>query len=245
MAVEINTAVEDLQIRHQPTQKWSRATTLLQIEGGYGVSLIESQMQEIEVIATQVKSLATLASAQEIQKALKTVDESLGKLLKQGTDSAQAASIANQAISTVIGQLTQLATTTGKTSQDIATQLLSLTNTLSALRTAITDLGSTNNSPVTGETDVFEALISITTPQQVQPCPLPNTTKSLVFSGRKDSLGRSFDIYWSFTSGNIAQGKYKILWAYNEFQKTGLAFKDKVLYLSCDTPIQVDVCAFY
>jgi len=246
MAVEINPATERLQIKHRPTEKWSDAITLLQLKEGFNVSFIESQMQQIELITQAVGLLATQSSAQEIQKALKVVDESLGKLFTQGA--TQATNIANfyQSVSATTAQLTQLATAAEGTNQSIAAQLTALATAVSALRSSIAELGSSSDtSSLTGEKEVLETLISITAPRQIQPCPLPSTTNSLVFSGRKDSLERSYDIYWSFNSGNLVQGKYKILWAYNEFQKTGLSFKDKTLYLSCDVPIQIDVCAYY
>jgi predicted lactoylglutathione lyase len=246
MAVEINPATDRLQIKHKSTAKWSDAITLLQLEEGFNVSFIDSQMQQIELITQAVGSLATLSSAQEIQKVLKEVDESLGKLFNQGA--TQSANVANfyQSVSATNAQLTQLAAAAEGTNQSIATQLTALAAAVSALRSSIAELGTTSDaSSSIGEKEVFETLISITAPRQIQSCPLPNTTNSLVFSGRKDSLERSYDIYWSFTSGNLAQGKYKILWAYNEFQKAGLSFKDKTLYLSCDVPIQIDVCAYY
>jgi len=246
MAVEINAAIESLQLKHQATGKWSNAITPLQIDEGYGVRLIEDQMQQIEAIAEKVESLATVSSVQEIQKALKLIDESLGRLITQLTTQSTNAGTFYEAISLAVSQLTQLATVTEGTNQNIAAQLLALAGAVSALNSAIAGFEEASSTPAsTGETEVFETLITISAARQSQPCPLPNTTRSLVFSGRKDSLDRSFDIYWSFGSGNIAQGKYKILWAYNEFHKTGLSFKDKVLYLSCDSPIQIDVCAYY
>ena len=246
MAVEINPATERLQIKHKSTAKWSDAITLLQLDEGFNVSFIESQMQQIELIGQAVGLLATQSSAQEIQKTLKAVNESLEKLFTQGTTQANNLASFYQTVSAATAQLTQIATTAEGTNQSIATQLTALATAVSALRSSIAELGSSSGtSSLAGEKEVFETLISITAPKQLQSCPLPNTTSTLVFSGRKDSLDRSYDIYWSFNSGNLAQGKYKILWAYNEFQKTGLSFKDKTLYLSCDVPIQIDVCAYY
>jgi hypothetical protein len=245
MAVEINSAIENLQIKHQPTQKWSNAITLLEIEGGYGIRLIDEQMEEIEAIAQNIRSLATLSSAQEIQRTLKLLDESLQKLIIQAVSQDTNVTAFYQAVSSAIGQLTQVATALGATNQGIVTQLTALSNAVNALTSSLQSSPGTTAPTDTGETDIDEAVITITTANEVQPYALPNTTRSLIFSGKKDSLDRSYDIYWSFKNGNIQQKKHKTLWAYCEFQKTGLSFNDKTLYLSCSVPIQIDLCAYF
>jgi hypothetical protein len=244
MAVEINTASERLQLKHKATDKWTEAFTPLQVEDGYGIRLITEQMQEIDDIAQKVASLVTKTDAQDIQKVLKTVDQSLGTLVTQGTTQGTNVISLYQSMSDAIANLTQLATASGTTNQTISTRLATLSDAITSLNTS---LSNSSSSPAvsTGETEVEERIIAITSPGQVQPCQLPNNTKSLVFSGRKDNLERSYDIYWSFRADNMTQGKYKILWAYNEFAKSGLNFKDKILYLSCTVPIQIDVCTYY
>lgn len=250
MAVEINQASEVLQIKHTATGKWSPATTLLRIEEGFDMRLIEEQMDKIDAIARQIASLATLSSSQKIHETLEIVSRSLADILSQ--EIKQTTSVTNfyQAVSNAIAQLAQISEAADVTNQHIGTQLNSLSVAIGSLNTALSGLPTQSNDSTStsvslaGETDVHETLITIANPGQIQSYPLPGTTRSLVFSGRKDNFGRSHDIYWSFVNGNIDQGKYKILWAYNEFQKTGLSFKDKVLYLSCGTPIQIDVCAF-
>jgi hypothetical protein len=248
MAVEVNQTSDTLQLKHQPTGKWSEGVTLLRLEEGFDIRLVDEQMTEIESLVQAVASLATLSSAQEIQKGIKAVEESLGKLLTQETN--QSTSITNfyQAVSNAVAQLTQLSTAANATNQSIASNLTALSNAIASLTTSLTQLSSDSGSSAvadTGESEIDERVIVIPSAGNVQSVILPNTTRSLVFSGRKDSLGRSHDIFWSFRNDNMTQGKHKILWAFCEFQKTGLSFKDKVLYLSCGAPIQIDVCAYY
>jgi hypothetical protein len=247
MTVEINQATEELQIKHKSTGKWSPAYTPLQIDEGFRVSLIENQMQEIRTISTKIAALATLTSSQDIQRSLSTAIQSLETLVNQATSQSANVSSFYQSVTTAVSQLSQLAQAAGTTNQAIASQLTSLSSAISSLGSTLSQSQSQTGTTTTatGATDIFETLIAITTAGSVEPVLLPNTTRKLVFSGRKDGSGKSYDIYWSFSNNNMSQGKYKILWAYNEFGESGLSFKDKTLYLSCDKPIQIDLCAYY
>jgi hypothetical protein len=240
MSIEINEATDTLQIKHPSTGKWTAGITLLQILGGFDTKLVESQIQEIETINSNILKLQTSLGTtnEEITSQAEAVIDKLQELklalpFVGGGNSSDFSGMENQ-----LQSLNTVATEIRGSCSQIYTRL-------ALLNDVVTAIGGVNTTlKVRLTKDIKEDVVNLTD-TSVKTFSIPDNTETLVFVCRKDSYGASQDIKYSFKPGSIESGSYRTLFQLNEYNKSNLNLQNKTLFLQAISPIVVEVTAYY
>jgi uncharacterized phage infection (PIP) family protein YhgE len=252
-----NPATSNLDIKDPTTGQWVQAIAKLRTAGGDEVKLIPEQYQLIKDIASALSPLSQIAktvsdsqaSNQAISTQLNQLQQLLSTLSNSNTLIRNDLNSIAAAIATAIESLNQ----SSQATTSLASRLNSLPQSLINIEGAIANLSTileliktqTSRSAATSKFSAVCLLDTVDTEKSVQ---LPDGTKTLYFSGRKNDLGQSFSIRHALKAGevtNIATGKYETLWAYSEFTQSDLFLNGATLYLASSSAIAVEVHAWY
>lgn len=252
-----NPATSNLDIKDPTTGEWVQAVAKLRTAGGDEMKLIPEQLHLIEQIKNAIAPISqiakTVADSQAGNQAIATQLDQLQELLSSLSNSNTLIrndlnSIA-AAISTAIASLnqsSQATTALANTMNSLPQSLIDIQGAIANLKT-IPDLIKTQTDKFVA-TSKFSTLCPLDTVNTEKTVPLPDGTKILYFSGRKNDLGQSFNIRHAMKAGevsNISTGKYETLWAYSEFRESNLLLNSTTLYLASSSVITVEIHAWY